>query len=75
MMSVMDVLIYTIVSLTILVLIMMLTLGYYEDRRNRLLFFLIGILACWLFYAYSTLLRSTYMDHGELVDVVASYIF
>ncbi len=71
----MDILIYVIVSLLNLVLIMIVALGYYEDRRNRLIFFLIGILVCWMFYGYNILLRSTYMNHGGIVDVMSSYIF
>ena len=57
----MDVLIYSIVSLVILVLIMMVSLGYYEDRKNRLFFLIIAVLVCWLFYAYFVLIRSTYI--------------
>ncbi len=71
----MDILIYSIVSLSVLVLIMMLALGCYKDRRNRLIFFSIGMLVCWMFYAYNELLKSTYMSHGDLMDVIYSYIF
>lgn len=75
MMGIMDILIYSIVSLVALVLIMTAALGYYEGRRNGLVFFVIVILVCWMFHGYSSLLRSTYMNHGELVDVMSSYIF
>lgn len=57
----MDILIYTTISLATLVLIMMVALGHHYGRRDRLLFSLIGILVCWMFYGYSTLLRSTYI--------------
>jgi len=74
----MDILIYSIVSLITLMLIMLMASGYYKGRKNRLVFVLIGILIFWMFYEYNVLLRSTHMDHSDLVDLVdvmSSYIF
>ena len=70
----MNILIYSVVTLTILILIMMVALGYYEDRKERLQI-LIGTLVCWMIYAFSTLLRSTHMNYSDFIDTVFSYIF
>lgn len=57
----MDIFIFGVITLSTLLLLTMLGLGYYENRATKWMYLVIGILACLLVYLAFALTKSTHV--------------